>query len=160
MLNFVALLAGAIFGAGLTISQMVDPRRVQGFLDVAAIPSGTWDPTLLFVFAGALPVMFLAYRLQRRIVKPVFAAAFQVPARRDIDARLLGGSALFGVGWGLAGICPGPAITGLALAGPGLAGLGVFILAMLAGVVARHLLRTVWTDRAEAGAVNVRGTSP
>jgi uncharacterized protein len=136
-----ALIAGAIFGAGLTIAQMVDPLKVLNFLDVAGIAKGTWDPTLLMVFIGALPTMFIAYQIrQMRLSKPALAAAFSIPERRDIDARLVGGSAIFGIGWGLAGVCPGPAITALALAGGQLANVGMFVVAMLAGIMLSWVL--------------------
>jgi uncharacterized protein len=133
-----ALVCGAIFGAGLTIGQMVDPRKVLNFLDVAGIASGTWDPTLLMVFSGALATVFAAYAIQRRMSKPVLAPTFEIPTRSDIDARLVGGSALFGVGWGLAGVCPGPSIAALPLAGMGSGGLAsfaLFVAAMCAGMV-------------------------
>lgn len=136
----VALVAGALFGAGLTVAQMVDPLKVQGFLDVAGIAKGTWDPTLMMVFVGALPVVYVAYAIQRRMRQPIVAAAFQIPTRSDIDARLVGGSALFGIGWGLAGICPGPAMTAFALAGTQITALLVFVAAMIAGILLSRLL--------------------
>ena len=136
-----ALIAGAMFGAGLTIAQMVDPQKVLDFLDVAGMAKGTWDPTLLMVFIGALPTMFLAYQLRElRLSKPALAAFYSVPQRSDIDARLVGGSVVFGIGWGLLGVCPGPAVTALALAGSHLADVGLFVAAMLAGIVLSWLL--------------------
>jgi uncharacterized protein len=132
----IALIAGALFGAGLTVSQMVDPQKVLNFLDIAAIPKGRWDPTLLFVFAGALPVMFAAYVIQRRMTQPTFAPTFDIPTRNDIDSRLVAGSALFGIGWGLTGICPGPALTALALVSANWPMLALFIAAMLVGILA------------------------
>ena len=137
----IAFVAGVMFGAGLTIAQMVDPLKVLNFLDVAAIRSGGWDPTLLFVFAGALPVMFAAYRVQRRLAKPAFGESFQIPTHRDIDTSLVVGSALFGIGWGLIGICPGPAIAALALARSELPMLALFIAAMLAGMALAQVAR-------------------
>jgi hypothetical protein len=131
-----ALVAGALFGAGLTVAQMVDPQKVLNFLDVAAIAKGTWDPTLLMVFAGALPTMFIADRI-RRLRMP---GAYLVPLRSDIDARLVGGSAIFGVGWGLAGVCPGPAISALVLAGGQVGNVVLFVAAMLAGIMLSWLL--------------------
>jgi uncharacterized membrane protein YedE/YeeE len=107
----IALLCGLVFGAGLAVSGMTNPQKVLGFLDVAAIWRGAWDPTLLMVFVGALPVMFIAYRIEAaRTGAPLVAS------ESPIDAKLIGGSALFGIGWGLVGLCPGPAVAALALA--------------------------------------------
>lgn len=105
------LASGILFGAGLTVGGMVDPVRVRGFLDL----TGTWDPTLAFVMGGALIVMAIAWKLQGGMKHPIFAEKFSLPDRQDVDARLVGGAALFGIGWGLAGICPGPALASLAL---------------------------------------------
>lgn len=105
------LASGILFGAGLTVGGMVDPVRVRGFLDL----TGAWDPTLAFVMGGALIVMAIAWKLQGGMKHPIFAEKFSLPDRQDIDARLVGGAALFGIGWGLAGICPGPALASLAL---------------------------------------------
>jgi len=124
-----ALAAGIVFGLGLAVSQMVNPAKIVGFLDVA----GNWDPTLLFVMGGALAVTIPGFRLVLKRPHPLFAGGFSVPTRRDLDRRLIAGAALFGVGWGLAGFCPGPAITALVtLALP----VFVFFTAMLAGEVA------------------------
>ena len=128
-----ALGAGIVFGLGLAISRMVDPAKVLGFLDVA----GSWDPSLAFVMGGGVGVSFVAFRFILRRPHPVFAGGFQVPRARDLDARLLGGSALFGVGWGLVGLCPGPAFASL---GYGLPQSLVFIVAMVAGFAAARLL--------------------
>jgi uncharacterized membrane protein YedE/YeeE len=121
------LVSGALFGAGLTLSGMTDPARVRGFLDLF----GNWDPTLAFVMGGAVLVMALAWRIRNRMIAPVFAERFSLPDRTDLDARLITGSVLFGVGWGIAGLCPGPAVASLALSP-----LTVmpFVLAMLAGM--------------------------
>ena len=136
-----ALIAGAIFGAGLTVAQMVDPLKVLNFLDVAGIAAGTWDPTLMFVFIGALPVMFVAYRIRDlRLPKPALAAYYAIPQHNRIDARLVGGSAIFGIGWGLAGVCPGPAMTALPLAGGQLVNYATFVAAMIAGIMLSWLL--------------------
>ncbi len=105
----ISLLSGALFGAGLAISGMMDPKRVRGFLDIF----GDWDPTLAFVMGGAVLVMVAAWSLQRRLIKPVFANTFNLPGTQLIDRKLIGGGVLFGVGWGLAGLCPGPAIGAL-----------------------------------------------
>lgn len=121
------LVSGTLFGAGLTLSGMTDPARVRGFLDIF----GRWDPTLLFVIGGAVTVMAVAWRIQARMKRPVFADTFSLPDRRDFDARLIAGSALFGIGWGIAGLCPGPAVASLALSP--LAVLP-FLAAMLAGM--------------------------
>lgn len=123
----VAFLAGAIFGVGLTVSRMIDPAKVLGFLDVA----GEWDPSLALVMAGALAVMAIAFRLTGQRAAPYLASEFRIPKREDIDGRLAGGSVIFGIGWGLVGLCPGPAISGLAL---GRHEVYVFVLAMLAGL--------------------------
>ena len=125
--GLVSLASGTIFGAGLALGGMTDPARVRGFLDLA----GAWDPTLAFVMGGAVLVMALAWALQRRMLRPVFAEDFALPATRDITARLIGGSALFGIGWGIAGLCPGPGFAALAIA-PGSA--AIFVAAMLAGM--------------------------
>jgi uncharacterized membrane protein YedE/YeeE len=123
----LALLAGLLFGAGLAVSGMVDPWRVQGFLDLF----GAWDPTLAFVMAGAILPMAVAWRVQTRMSAPLAGGAFHLPDTRKLDAKLAGGAVLFGIGWGLAGLCPGPAIADLALA-PGKA--AIFLAAMAAGM--------------------------
>lgn len=120
-------LVGTIFGLGLVISGMIDPAKVLNFLDVA----GSWDPSLAFVMAGAIAVTATGYWLVGKRNKPLFDAVFHWPTARDIDARLLSGAALFGIGWGLVGLCPGPAIASLTLAtAPTL----TFVAALLAGV--------------------------
>jgi uncharacterized membrane protein YedE/YeeE len=106
MIILLALGCGILFGAGLAISGMINPQKVLAFLDVGGIPSGTWDPTL----------------------------GFEIPTRRDVDARLIAGAAIFGAGWGLAGLCPGPAVAALPAVGSQLPALVVFIIAMLAGI--------------------------
>jgi uncharacterized membrane protein YedE/YeeE len=134
MIILLALGCGILFGAGLAISGMINPQKVLAFLDVGGIPSGTWDPTLGVVFAAALMPMFVAYAIQRRMARPTLGVQFEIPARRDIDARLLAGAAVFGAGWGLAGLCPGPAVAALPAVGSQLPALVVFIVAMLAGI--------------------------
>lgn len=124
---------GLVFGLGLVLSGMVDPAKVLNFLDVA----GTWDPSLAFVMMGAIAVTSVGYALVRRWGQPLLEPTFQFPKATDIDAKLLVGSALFGVGWGLGGLCPGPALTSLPLAATGTL---VFVPAMLAGVAAGTLV--------------------
>jgi len=118
---------GLLFGLGLTVSQMINPAKVLNFLDLA----GQWDPSLALVMAGALAVTALGYRLVLAKEAPLFAGRFAVPTRRDVDPRLIAGSALFGIGWGLAGFCPGPAITALGL---GRLDVLLFVAAMAAGM--------------------------
>jgi uncharacterized protein len=132
-LGLVALASGTIFGAGLTLGGMTDPARVRGFLDLL----GAWDPTLAFVMGGAVTVMAGAWLLQRRMQRPLFAEGFAMPERRDLDPRLLGGSALFGIGWGIAGLCPGPGFAALSINAPSAA---IFISAMLSGMLLVRLV--------------------
>lgn len=134
------LASGILFGAGLTVGGMTDPARVRGFLDIF----GAWDPTLAFVMAGAVAVMAVAWRVRTRMNRPIFAERFSLPDRQNLDPRLIGGAALFGVGWGLAGLCPGPAVASLALA-PSMA--LPFVAAMAAGMTLYRLL----LDRPAAG---------
>ena len=130
-----ALLAGVIFGAGLMISDMVNPARVLNFLDVA----GSWDATLIFVMAGGLAVTTLGYRLTFRRGAPLFGDKFNLPTLQQIDVPLVGGAALFGIGWGLAGMCPGPALVDLAALEPKA---WLFVAAMLAGMILANGWRT------------------
>jgi len=109
--NIAALVAGLLFGLGLGISQMIDPQRVLGFLDIA----GAWDPSLMFVLGGAVGVTIVAFRFVLRRSHPLFDASFHLPAKKEIDRRLVVGAAIFGVGWGMAGYCPGPGIAALVL---------------------------------------------
>ncbi len=108
----VSLTSGTLFGAGLAVSGMVDPARVRAFLDIG----GAWDPTLAFVMGGALIPMVMAWAIVRHRQHPVFAADYDLPATKPIDRRLIVGAAVFGIGWGLAGLCPGPAVAALAVA--------------------------------------------
>ena len=142
--------AGSLFGAGLAISGMVDPARVQGFLDIF----GTWDPTLAFVMAGALLPMALAWRLRSRRVAPAADAAFHMPATRTITPSLVVGASLFGIGWGLSGLCPGPAIADLALA-PG--AVAPFIVAMIAGFALHRLFDRIGAVEPVPGVQPSRG---
>lgn len=125
----VALGAGAIFGFGLSLSGMVDPARVIGFLDVT---SGRWDPSLMFVLGGAVLVAVPGVLVQRRLARPALDRVFHVPETETVDSRLLAGAAVFGVGWGLAGFCPGPAVAALSM---GLAPVFLFVAAMAAGML-------------------------
>ncbi|WAC25085.1 DUF6691 family protein [Blastomonas sp. SL216] len=125
--NAIALIAGTLFGAGLAVSGMADPQRVQAFLDLG----GNWDPTLAFVMGGAMLVMVIAWAIQRRMTAPIAVSRFDLPETRRIDARLAIGALIFGAGWGIGGLCPGPAIADLAIA-PMQA--GMFMAAMLAGM--------------------------
>ncbi len=130
-----ALAAGTLFGAGLTVGGMTDPARVRGFLDLF----GNWDPTLAFVMGGAVLVMAIAWQVQKRVAHPLLAEGFSLPDRTDLSGRLVLGSALFGVGWGVAGLCPGPGIAALVIAPSAAA---IFVIAMIAGMaIARFLER-------------------
>tara|TARA_R110002126_G_scaffold3111_2_gene17006 strand:- start:789 stop:1196 length:408 start_codon:yes stop_codon:yes gene_type:complete len=128
----VALVAGALFGAGLAFSGMADPARVQGFLDLF----GQWDPTLAFVMGGAMIPMALAWIIQRRLDQPFADANFSLPGTSLIDRKLAIGAVLFGAGWGICGLCPGPGLANLALNPlPALA----FVGALLAGMIAHRV---------------------
>lgn len=128
-----ALLSGLLFGAGLAISGMVNPMKVQNFLDLF----GRWDPTLIFVMGGALAVTYAGYRLVLNAPRPRFAPAFILPALQGIDERLIGGAVVFGLGWGLTGFCPGPALASLVF---GYWPSVLFVAAMAVGMLlARHL---------------------
>ena len=140
------LLVGLLFGAGLAISRMIDPARVLGFLDVA----GAWDPTLAFVLAAALLPSALAYAVIRRMQRPVMAEEFCIPQNRTIETRLLAGTALFGIGWGLVGLCPGPAIAGLVL---GYWQSWLFVASMIAGMWAQR----IFADRRDRHLVRLAG---
>lgn len=132
----VIYLVGLIFGVGISISGMANPAKVLNFFDIA----GTWDPSLAFVMGGALVVTFVGYRLVLARSGPLFGGGFALPTARDLDARLIGGSALFGVGWGIAGFCPGGALPAL-----GTLNLSVilFVAALLAGMgIARVFKRS------------------
>ena len=127
MKRAIPLLAGLLFGIGLSISGMTNPEKVLAFLDI----SGAWDPSLAFVMAGAIGVMFMAVLYERREAPAVTAPPLQAPPPAKIDTRLLAGAALFGAGWGLAGFCPGPAFAGLA---SGSLPVAIFVVAMLTGM--------------------------
>ena len=123
-----ALVSGLIFGLGLSLSGMLDPARVRGFLDV----TGTWDQSLAFVLRGAVIIATIGYRLSLLSGRPLLDDRFRLPTKTRIDRSLIFGSAIFGIGWGLAGFCPGPAVASLSL---GLAPTILFVVAMLIGMV-------------------------
>jgi uncharacterized membrane protein YedE/YeeE len=128
MIPVFSFLAGLIFGTGLCVSGMIQPSKVLGFLDLA----GRWDPSLAFVMAGAISVGAVAFSTAGKRTATLLGNAFDIPTKRDIDRRLLTGSLIFGVGWGLSGICPGPAIALLAF---GSSQAITFVAAMLAGML-------------------------
>lgn len=140
MNSFFAFLAGLVFGIGLILSGMTDPGKVIGFLDLA----GTWDPSLAFVMGGAILVGFFAFRLAGRRAESYFGGAMHLPARGDIDARLVAGSVVFGIGWGLAGFCPGPALVSF---GSGIDQAAVFVAAMLGGMVVYRVMDKALSPR-------------
>lgn len=128
---------GLVFGLGLVVAGMSNPAKVLNFLDLAAIGTGGWDASLGFVMAGAIAVTFIGFRLVLRRGQPVFGERFHLPTATELDARILAGPAIFGIGWGLAGFCPGPALTALATGG---APAWLFLAAMLAGMAAARWL--------------------
>ena len=142
MRAFLGFLAGLVFGVGLVVSGMSDPAKVLNFLDVF----GTWDPSLSFVMGGASVTAFVGYRLAWRRATPFAMEAFDLPGTRGVDRPLLAGSALFGLGWGIGGFCPGPAWTALPLLAPGTL---AFLPAMLVGLWLGRTLR-------DAGALSPR----
>ena len=145
-LNLIALAAGLLFGAGLAVSGMHDPAKVLGFLDIAAVASGGWDPSLAFVMAGGLAVTLPAFWYARRRSAPLAAPTFQAPTARAIDRRLMLGALLFGAGWGIVGYCPGPALAALAFAATGTI---VFVVAMIVGMMLEGFVESRGTRLAE-----------
>ena len=133
-----ALVCGLVFGFGLAISGMTQPTKVLGFLDLLGFASSRWDPTLAFVMIGALAVAAPGFLLARRRARPLFAPAAAWPSQRDIDRPLLAGAVLFGIGWGLVGLCPGPAIANLATLSSRVV---AFVIAMAAGMLALDFWR-------------------
>lgn len=127
MKNFAGLISGLVFGLGLIISGMADPAKVLNFLDIF----GTWDPSLAFVMGGAILVTMPGFWLLKRADRPALADRFDMPEMTDLDPRLVSGAAIFGIGWGLSGFCPGPAFTALPLAATGTL---IFVPMMLAGM--------------------------
>ncbi len=131
--HITAFVAGLIFGIGLILAGMANPAKVLAFLDIA----GHWDPSLALVMGGAIPVSAIGFYLTRHRTAPLFSASFQVPTNRKLDKRLVLGALGFGVGWGLAGFCPGPALVAL---GTGSLKAVVFVAAMLSGMVIFEML--------------------
>jgi uncharacterized membrane protein YedE/YeeE len=145
-----AFASGLLFGLGLIVSQMVNPAKVLGFLDIF----GNWDPSLALVMGGAVAVSALGTLIAKRRGVPVLAPRLEIPTRRDLDLRLIGGAALFGIGWGLVGLCPGPALVGLTF-GPWQ--VFVFVAAMIVGMAVFRLVPADWpqvTFRREASRVD------
>lgn len=139
----VIYLIGVIFGTGIVLSGMANPAKVINFFDVA----GAWDPSLAFVMGGALIVTFVGYRIVFGRERPIFEGRFVLPTARNLDARLIGGSAVFGVGWGIAGFCPGGALPAL---GTGRIEVILFVIAMLGGIFAAKFLQNLSRPKAEA----------
>ena len=133
MAYFMAFASGLVFGLGLILAGMANPAKVQGFLDLF----GTWDPSLAFVMGGAIAVGLAAFAVARRMRRSLLGLDLALPGTKQIDARLVGGSILFGAGWGLAGFCPGPALVAL---GYGETKAVLFVIAMLAGMAIYELL--------------------
>lgn len=132
----LSYLIGLVFGVGISISGMANPAKVLNFFDVA----GAWDPSLAFVMGGALIVTALGYRFVLKRPSPMLASSFQLPTRRDLDMPLIGGSAVFGIGWGIAGFCPGGALPAL---GTGRSEVFIFVAALLVGIIAAKALQSM-----------------
>jgi uncharacterized membrane protein YedE/YeeE len=146
-----AAAAGIVFGIGLSIARMTDPTKIKDFLDLAAIPTGGWDPSLAFVMGGGLLVAFFGLRLNRYLRKPIAAPAFIQTHRTKVDAPLVAGAVVFGVGWGLSGFCPGPSFADLGLIPEQVIG---FVVALLVGSwIAGQIM--AWTEMPPTS-----GTSP
>ena len=137
---FLTYLIGAVFGVGITLAGMANPAKVLNFFDFA----GTWDPSLAFVMGGALVTTYLGYRYVLRLPAPTMAAAFSLPTRRDIDLPLVAGSATFGIGWGIAGFCPGGALPAL---GTGRPEVFIFTAALIAGILVAKGLQSARSAR-------------
>lgn len=139
--SLVSVIAGVLFGAGLVVGGMTDPGKVIGFLDLA----GRWDPSLAFVMGAALCVTLPVFQLViRKRSRPLLGSRFFLPTKTDLDPQLLGGSALFGIGWGIAGLCPGPAIANLVSGAPEVL---AFVVAMVAGMWLRDRVAVVGAGR-------------
>ena len=136
---FVQFAIGLTFGSGLVIAGMTNPAKVLNFLDFAAIAVGTWDPSLAFVMGGAVVVAFVGYKIVLRRAQPIFGDRFHLPSEIELKANIIAGPAIFGIGWGLAGFCPGPALSALS---EGSAAAIQFATAMFVGMTAAR-----WTVR-------------
>ncbi len=132
-----SFIVGLIFGIGLILAGMTDPSKVIGFLDI----TGSWDPSLAFVMGGAILVGLVAFRFARKRAENFLGGAMRLPTSRDIDLRLVGGSLVFGIGWGMAGFCPGPALTALGTGNPKAM---IFVAAMIAGMALFELADRLW----------------
>lgn len=139
MTNLASFVCGLIFGLGLILAGMANPAKVIGFLDLA----GNWDPSLAFVMGGAIAVATGAFAMARKRARSILGAPMQLPTARDIDLRLVLGSVAFGIGWGIAGFCPGPALVAL---GAGLPKAAIFVLAMLVGMLGYEFVNRVLAD--------------
>ena len=133
MFNIISLISGLLFGYGLALSGMVSPSKVVGFLDL----TGNWDPSLAFVMGGGVIVTAISFRFILKRPMPFFGKQFQLPTKKDLDKYLISGAVLFGVGWGLGGLCPGPALSSLAY---GNVKIFVFVAAMIVGIIVAKLL--------------------
>lgn len=138
-------LSGLVFGIGISISGMANPAKVLNFFDFA----GIWDPSLAFVMGGAVIVTYIGYRFVLKRPAPLMSAKFHLPTRRDLDFPLIGGSMVFGIGWGIAGFCPGGALPAL---GTGRSEVFIFVAAMLGGIIVAKLLQAAIANRATAQA--------
>jgi uncharacterized membrane protein YedE/YeeE len=138
----VSLASGLLFGLGLTVSAMIDPAKVLNFLDIA----GNWDPSLAFVMLAAIPVAAIGFAIASRRGKPLIDTFFRGPKATAIDRRLVLGSILFGMGWGLVGYCPGPALAALGFGNPAT---WLFVAAMLAGMASYDLIQSLLSRRAQ-----------
>jgi uncharacterized protein len=134
---FVQFLIGLLFGTGLVVAGMSDPSKVQNFLDIAAASSGGWDPSLAFVMGAGTLVTYFGYRFVLKRKQPIFDTQFHLPKAKHIDAPIIVGPAIFGIGWGLGGFCPGPAFTAV---GTGSGQAITFAVAMLIGMIAARKL--------------------
>jgi len=142
MRNILTFLVGILFGTGISMSGMANPAQVINFFDIA----GTWDPSLAFVMGGAVVVTFIGYRLVLRKPTPVFEPSFDIPQNRRLDARLLTGAGIFGVGWGITGFCPGGALPALGILN---ADVVIFVAALLAGMLVTRVLSDWAAARSE-----------